>query len=348
MMDFHVPGITIEELLETDAPVVDVRTPKEFAEFRIPRAVNFPIFSNEERQQVGTTYTQVNQDAAKELGLKLVADKLPHLFREIKKLHEQSAANVILHCWRGGMRSRTIASLMNSLGIPCVQLEGGIRSFRKLIVAELEEFAETAPPFIVLEGLTGTRKTDVLRQLEREGYPVLDLEGMAGHRGSAFGAIGLTQNSQKQFERYLWERLRALKDVPYLIIEAESKRIGNVILPEFVLARKQSGTRIHMTYPFQKRVKSIYEDYQPEQHEEEFRAAVHRVEKRIDTRVRKDLGLAMEERDYFRVIAILLEYYYDPRYRHSSDQYDTPTIQVNMEHFEEGVDKVKQVLERLC
>ncbi|HET7580508.1 MAG TPA: tRNA 2-selenouridine(34) synthase MnmH [Bacillales bacterium] len=346
-MAFQIPAVTIEALLKTDHPVVDVRTPAEFAEFHIPGAVNLPIFTNDERAQVGTTYTQISKDAAKELGLELVSDKLPGLFQNIKELHQESGQDVILHCWRGGMRSRTIAALMNSLGLPCRQLEGGIRSFRKLVMKELGAFAETAPPFVVLEGLTGTRKTDILAQLEQEGYPVVDLEGMAGHRGSAFGAIGLKQNSQKQFESLLWQRLNELKDAPYLIIEAESKRIGNVILPDFVLERKQAGSRIHMTYPFQKRVKSIYEEYEPEQHEKEFRDAVFRVEKRMGTEIRKDLMKAMEARDYFQVIAILLENYYDPRYQHSAGQYETPIIHVNMEHFQEGVHEVKLAIESI-
>ncbi|HEX7065588.1 MAG TPA: tRNA 2-selenouridine(34) synthase MnmH [Bacillales bacterium] len=346
-MAFQVPSVTIEELLDSASPVVDVRTPKEFAEFRIPGAVNLPIFSNEERVQVGTTYTQEDPNSAKHLGLELVSGKLPELFQQIKALYEEKGERVIIHCWRGGMRSRTIVALMNSLGVPCCQLEGGIRSFRRLIVQELDVFAETAPRFIVIEGLTGTRKTDILEHLRQEGYPVLDLEGMAGHRGSAFGAIGLTQNSQKQFENLLWQRLHDLKNAPYILIEAESKRIGNVILPDFVLERKWSGARIHMSYPFQKRVKSLHEEYEPEKNEQEFRAAVARVEKRIDARIRKELDEAMEKRDYFQVISILLESYYDPRYRFSADQYDTPVVEIQMEHFQEGVDQVKRAIEEL-
>lgn len=343
-MEFHVPAVSIEEVLGGDYPVVDVRTPKEFAEFRIPGTINVPIFSDDERVRVGTTYKQVGQDAAKELGLRLVSTKLPILFEQIKELHEKSGKSVVIHCWRGGMRSRTVASLMNALGIPCCQLDGGIRSFRRLIVEELRDFAETLPSFIVLEGLTGTRKTDILESLEKDGYPTLDLEGMAGHRGSTFGAIGLTQNSQKQFESHLWQRLRVLKNEPYLIIEAESRRVGNVILPDFILKRKQEGTRIHVTYPFRKRVKSLYRDYEPKQHESEIKDAVSRIEKRIDARVREDLKQALEESDYFQVISMLLEYYYDPMYRHSANQYETPVIDVNMENFTDGVLQVKQAI----
>lgn len=346
-MEYQVPAITIEELIEQQYPMIDVRTPKEFAEFHIPSAVNVPIFSNEERAEVGTLYTQKGPESAKDRGVDIVSEKLPDLYRAIKNIHHDDNEQVVIHCWRGGMRSRTVVSLMQSLGVPCVQLKGGIRSFRKRIINDLEGFAESAPDFIVLEGLTGTRKTDILLQLQQEGYPVLDLEGMAGHRGSAFGAIGLTQSSQKAFDSKLWQRLRTLKDAPYLIIEGESRRIGNVNLPDFILERKQSGRRIHLTYPFQKRIESLCEDYHPDQHEQEIQEAIARVEKRISTVARKELDEAMANKDFRRVVAILLEYYYDPRYRHSHDQYDSTVMEINMESFNEGVSKVKQMIASL-
>lgn len=343
-MSFQVPSLTIEQLLDSEHPIVDVRTPKEFDEFCIPGAVNVPLFSNEERIQVGTTYKQVSQDAAKSLGLRLVSAKLPELYERIYKLHKRTGTGVVVHCWRGGMRSRTVVSLLNSLGIPSLQLEGGIRSFRKLIVHQLEKYGKSLPPFVVLEGLTGTRKTDILRKLETEGYPVLDLEGMAGHRGSLFGAIGLTQNSQKQFESLLWQKLQTLKEAPYLLIEAESKRIGSAILPDFILEGKQKGTRIHLTYPFQKRVHCLIKEYRPDQHSQEINEAVALIEKRIHPKIKQDFVRAMEEQDYFRLISILLESYYDPRYRHASRQYDTKVIEVNMGDLQEGIEAVKNII----
>lgn len=345
-MAFQIPTVSIEEVLKGDCPVVDVRTPKEFAEFHIPGTVNLPIFTNEERVRVGTTYKQVGQDEAKELGLQFVSPKLADLYQQMKAMHEKEGKNVIIHCWRGGMRSGTIASLMNALGIPCSQLDGGIRSYRRLIMNGLELLGETLPPFIVLQGLTGTRKTDILNALEKEGYPTLDLEGMAGHRGSAFGAIGLTQNSQKQFESMLWQRLNELRDARYLIIEAESKRIGNVILPDFILKGKKAGRRIHMHYPYQKRIKSLLKDYQPEKHEREFRESVARIEKRIDAKVRNEVHQAMDKQDFFEAIGMLLEHYYDPMYQHAAGKYETPVIDVNMEDFHEGIIKVKQAIEQ--
>lgn len=347
-MPYDVPSIKIKELIDQKYPIIDVRTPGEFAEFHIPGAVNVPIFTNDERAEVGTLYTQKGAEYAKDRGIEIVSGKLPDLYRTIKNIDHDSNDTVVIHCWRGGMRSRTVVSVMQSLGIPCYQLEGGIRAFRKQITNDLHEFAESTPSFIVLEGLTGTRKTDILLQLQSEGYPVLDLEGMAGHRGSAFGAIGLQQSSQKMFECQLWQRLRTLKDASYMIIEGESKRIGNVGLPDFILERKQQGRRIHITYPFQKRIQSLCEDYHPDQHEQEIKEAIARVEKRINNEARNELNEAESEKDYTRVVAILLEYYYDPRYRHSHSQYDTSVKQIDMENFNEGINKVKQTIKQLA
>lgn len=346
-MDHHVPSVTIEEVLSGHHPIIDVRTPNEFAEFHIPNAVNVPIFSNDERAEVGTAYTQESPDTAKQLGVDIVSRKLPGLYKMMKEIDEENDERIVVHCWRGGMRSRTIVSLMNALEIPCCQLEGGIRSFRRLVVRDLETFAQTAPDFIILEGFTGTRKTDILLNLQREGYPVLDLEGMAGHRGSAFGAIGLKQNSQKQFECNLWQRLHELKGAPYILIEAESKRIGDVILPDFILDRKRTGKRIHVTYPFHKRIETLCRTYEPHAHKKELRDAVSRIEKRIDTQAREDLHKALAREDYPRFAAILLEYYYDPRYRHSENLYNTTAVRVNMKHFHEGLQDIKQAIKQI-
>jgi tRNA 2-selenouridine synthase len=334
-------------VLRGDHPVVDVRTPKEFEEFRIPGAINLPLFSNEERVKVGTTYTRQSKEAAKELGIHLISDKLPRIYRLFREIFEQDGKSIYVHCWRGGMRSLSIVSFMNSLGVPCAQVDGGIRSFRTRIVSDLERFSENAPSFIVLEGLTGTRKTDILEYLEKDGYPVINLEAMAGHRGSAFGAIGMSRNSQKQFECLLWQRLNALKDASSFIIEAESKRIGNILLPDFIMKGKQAGSRIRLNYPFQKRVKALHDEYQPQNHNDEVQRAILRIKKRLRPEVRNELEEVTASKNYFKLISILLEHYYDPMYRFSSKQYDTSVNEIIMETLEEGIEKVKHAINEL-
>jgi tRNA 2-selenouridine synthase len=346
-MDIQVPSVSINDMIEGEYTIIDVRTPKEFDEFHIPGAFNLPIFSNEQRVQIGTAYKQKGPETAKEMGLEFVSKKLPNLFTAIKQHDERFDRPIAIHCWRGGMRSRSLVTVMNALGVSCCQLDGGIRSFRRRIVEDLENFKETLPPFIVLEGHTGTRKTDMLLELKRNDYPILDLEGLAGHRGSVFGGIGLVQKSQKQFECDLWRELSSLQNEPYILIEAESKRIGRVSLPECILNRKQTGRRIHVSYPFQKRVRTLCKTYEPEKHHSEIESAVDRLKKRVDPELNEQLQQALGDGDYEQVVSILLESYYDPKYSFSEKQYGTPVEYIQMEHFRDGVIELKQILSKI-
>ncbi|HET7629158.1 MAG TPA: tRNA 2-selenouridine(34) synthase MnmH [Bacillales bacterium] len=346
MDDFQVPETSIGQVLTEQPPIIDVRTPKEFEQFRIPGAINIPLFSNDERVRIGTTYTQDSKEAAVKLGLTFFSETARHFYDRCKSVYEKQQAPLVIHCWRGGMRSLSVVSFLNALGLPCMQLQGGIRSFRRKIVADLEQMADRLPPFIVVEGLTGTKKTVLLTELEKQGYPVLNIEPMAGHRGSTFGAIGLSQTSQKQFECMLWQRLSALQAAPYILMEAESKRIGRIQVPDFLIAAKQNGERIRLHYPFEKRVQYLMSEYEPEQHEQAIRQATKRIEKKLSEDIRTTAKAAMEGGDFRRLTALLLEHYYDPRYRYTSTQYDTPVHEVKMESLEDGLQKVKQRLGR--
>ena len=138
------------------------------------------------------------------------------------------------------MRSRTAATVLSLMDIHVNRITGGIKAYRKYVLDTLEHKSLHAEAF-VLHGLTGTGKTAVLRQLQQEGYPVVDLEGLAGHRGSIFGHIGLQANNQKTFDSELFERLKQLESSPYLLFEAESKRIGKIAVPDFLMKKKESG-----------------------------------------------------------------------------------------------------------
>ncbi|MFC7393389.1 tRNA 2-selenouridine(34) synthase MnmH [Scopulibacillus cellulosilyticus] len=340
-----VKKISISELLEKkeQTALIDVRSPGEFKEFHIPGAVNVPLFSNDERAMIGTLYKQKGPHIAKAKGLEIVSPKLPKMYEKIKSQADEKEHTVI-YCWRGGMRSRSIASVMCLMGVYSFQLEGGIRSFRKRIVEELEHLSEVKKPFVVLEGLTGTRKTDILSALQEKGYPVLDLEGMAGHRGSIFGSVGLEPHSQKEFECLLWQRLIQLKDAPYYIIEAESKRIGRIVLPQFIVEGKEEGQRFHINYPFQKRVAAIYDAYNPEQHEEAVYEAFTYLKKYLQPAFAEEIEQAYNEKDYFRVISLFLEHYYDPKYSHKFKKYKTEAIPLVISSVNEGVEKIEQML----
>lgn len=343
-----IKQVSIDEVLErrSDVILIDVRTPAEFAQFHITGAINVPLFTNEERAEVGTLYKQQSPQVAIERGLELVSPKLPDLYRQIHQLKDR-AHDIVIYCWRGGMRSRSLASFMTMMGVPCFQLAGGIRSYRQRIVADLETFAKQTKPFVVLEGLTGTRKTDLLLQLQAEGYPVVDLEGLANHRGSIFGSIGKEEKSQKAFEKDLWERLCELKEASYYLIEGESKRLGRIMIPDFIMAGKEQGVRLVTNYPFEKRIEAILNEYDPVTYRTELYRAFNYLKKYLSPKTIDELELAFENEDDRKIIEILLITYYDPKYTHSHSTNVGEKQTISFDSLDEGLLKVKKHLERL-
>ena len=339
----QVPKTTIYEGLKENALFIDVRSPKEFEEFQIPGAMNIPLFNNEERIQIGTIYKQEGKEQAKDLGIKILSTKLPQLYDYFKNVHQNNKnKSLIIYCWRGGMRSFSIVSVMSMMGLPVMQLTGGIRSFRRIVVSSFEEHINTSKKFIVLEGLTGTRKTEILDELEKEGYPVINIEGIANHRGSVFGGIGLSPVTQKEFEARLWSRLEELKDSPYFIIEAESKRIGNLIVPHLILTGKEAGFRIHIDADMNFRVHTICKTYSFEKFHNEFRDALLVLKKRIPNELFSYILASFDNRDYPNFVLLILKEYYDPSYKHSFNQRKEKSINIHITSLAEGVDLVKQ------
>lgn len=343
-MEFRVPSLTIEQLLQTKHPVIDVRTEEEFNHFHIPGAYHVPLFTKEERAVVGTSYKQEGPEVAKEKGLSFVSPKLPRLYARIKEIYEKEKKSPVVHCWRGGMRSLSVVSMLNALGIPCYQLQGGIRAFRQKIVADLEEQKRRLPPFIVLEGYTGTGKTKILQTLKKNGFPVLDLESMAGHRGSIFGAIGMNPVSQKQFECRLREQLLALSSAPYMMIENESERIGRIVLPDFIIEQKKRAKRIRLHVPLETRIEQIYETYRPVEHRREIEKAIETLKHRLKPNIRQNVEVALVQNDYKTIIALLLEHYYDPKYEYARGKYETSVVHIDAKTPDEGAKKVREAL----
>jgi tRNA 2-selenouridine synthase len=340
--------IDIKELLNhlENKVLIDVRSPKEFEEFHIPGALNLPLFSNKEREIVGTLFKQKGPETAKIKGLELVSPKLPQLYQRICELKEQNE-EIVIYCWRGGMRSKSLATFMTMMGTPCLQLKGGIRSFRRLITEELSVMASYQKLFIIIEGYTGSRKTDMLHTLEKEGYPVIDLEGLAGHRGSIFGSVGLIPQSQKAFECGLWLRLKELSDSNYYIIEGESKRIGRVVLPDFINHGKETGVGVLIQYPFEKRVEAILSDYDPVENKEALTEAYDRLKKYLSPQFIEELDVAFAEEDWSSFVGLLLKHYYDPRYRHQQKKYEREAMALPVSSVEEGAMAIKDEIKRL-
>jgi len=335
--------ITIEELLQLrdrkPMTLVDVRSPSEFADSTIPGSCNIPLFTDAERAEVGTLYKQVSVDAAKEKGLEIVSAKLPAFIKEFQKIPGDKA----VFCWRGGMRSKTTATLLSLMGIRAYRLAGGVRAYRKWVVDTLEHF-QFRPRAIVINGYTGTGKTVILRELKAQGYPVLDLEGLAGHRGSIFGHIGLYSRNQKTFDALLLEELLSLNDSPYFLMEGESKRIGKVVMPEFLVQKKEQGKQLFIDLPIGERVRLLVEDYRPEQHKQDCLDAFQKIKKRMHTPIAAEIEAHLQDGRFPEAVRLLLIHYYDPRYQHATSQYGTDRTVIQAETLQEAVQAVIDVL----
>ncbi|MCA0753782.1 tRNA 2-selenouridine(34) synthase MnmH [Paenibacillus sp. N4] len=293
--------------------LIDVRSPSEYRAATVPGSLNIPLFDDQERAEIGTLYKQVSVQAAKERGLEIVSAKLPSFIKQFSEINHKKA----VFCWRGGMRSKTTATLLSLMGIHAYRLSGGYRAYRQWAVEQLQTI-RFAPPAFVLHGHTGSGKTAILQGLKQKGHPILDIEGMAGHRGSIFGEIGLQAHNQKTFDSLLLNELHANSSAPYVIFEAENRKVGKVTLPEVLMDKRASGYHILIELPLEARVRQIIEDYRPWEHPEECMNAFKRIRARIHTPVAADIEFFLKNEQYDTAVELLLIHYYDPRYSHSS------------------------------
>lgn len=320
--------------------VIDVRSPSEYEDSTIPGSLNIPLFDDAERAEIGTIYKQVSVEAAKQRGLEIVSAKLPAFIRAFSEIPGKKA----VFCWRGGMRSRTSATVLSLMGIHAYRVAGGYRDYRKWVVETLEAYTLKCPAY-VLHGNTGTGKTSILRGLKEQGYPVLDLEGLAGHRGSIFGEIGLRSHNQKTFDSLLLDELLAYDEAPYLLMEAESKRIGKAVLPDFLMRGKEQGRHIWLELPMEERVRNLLDDYRPWEHAEECLVAFRQIKSRIHTPIAAEIEGCLRTDRFDKAVEMLLTHYYDPRYAHSSEAYeDEGHLTVRARTVEEAAVEVARLL----
>lgn len=308
--------VAVESFLAAgdDRPVVDVRTPAEFAQGHIPGAHNMPLFSDEERARVGTTYKQVGPEPALRLGLDLVGPKMGGFVDRAEQL--ASGRKIALHCWRGGKRSDSVGWLLEFAGFDVVLLEGGYKAYRTHV---LEYFGATTFSLLILGGHTGSGKTEMLQEIGRLGEQIVDLEAIAHHKGSAFGALGeAPQPSVEQFENDLYQAFRNLDQRRRIWLENESRSIGRVFIPQGLWQQKERAPIIHVDVPLSIRVQRLVADYAcyPKS---ELIESFERIKKRLGGQHLQAAIDALYQDDYATAAAIALNYY-DKAYAHSIER----------------------------
>ena len=292
--------------------IIDVRSPGEYAHAHIPNAFSLPLFTDEERAAIGTTYKQESREAAIKLGLPFFGTKMQNMIEQV----EGWAANyektngkkpiILIHCWRGGMRSAAVAWLLDLYGLKTEQLTGGYKAYRNWVLAQFEKDYSMK----VLGGFTGSGKTEILLQLQKSKLPVIDLEGLANHKGSAFGALGQNaQASQEQFENNL---SRALLNISsqhlYFWIEDESQRIGTNMLPITFFKNMRNSICYFIDIPFDARLQFIAQAY-GKFAVADLIAATLRIQKRLGGLETKTAVNLLVENNIEGAFSILLKYY---------------------------------------
>ena len=298
-------------LLDTHC-IVDARTPLEFAEDHLPGAINVPILTNPERVEIGTLYKQQGPQAARIRGLELTCHRFPSI---VATISEAAAGRpVLVYCWRGGLRSESIAILLETTGYPVVKLAGGYKAFRGA-VSEFFVSVKLPVQLVVLHGMTGSGKTEFLHMLPPQRYSVIDLEGLARHRGSAFGALGLgDQPSQKWFDTQLWNAFRQAPADRPIVVEGESKRIGQITLPGDLHEVMAASTKIWCDVSVDTRVQRLAAEYAVEEYRQPMLEALERIKKKLGGPQYEELHGKLVAWDITGVARGLIEQYYDKLY----------------------------------
>ncbi len=304
-----IPRLSPKDFLEKGKhmPIIDVRSPAEFAQAHIPGAINIPLFSNEERAQVGTRYKQAGREFAIQLGLELVGSKLADFAKTVKKHCRQKKA--LVHCWRGGMRSGAMAWLFSFVGIETQLLEGGYKAYR----AYIRESLGRPQPLHILGGYTGSGKTDILFALQQNGAQIIDLEGLAHHKGSAFGAIGeQPQPTNEQFENNLAEKWLALDPELPVWLEDESVTMGRCGIPQVLFKRMRTAPTFVIKIPTTQRIQRLVDDY-AQCGTAPLQNAIERISKKLGG-LRTQQALKSLENNDFETVANICLIYYDKAY----------------------------------
>ena len=300
--------------LSARIPVIDVRAPLEFQQGHIPGAVNIPLFDDNERKVVGTAYKKENKEAAMYAGLEFAGKKLVKLAKQGERAAGKNKT-LLVHCWRGGMRSKSMVWLFETMGLTCYLLEGGYKSYRSYA----REVLATPLNLLVIGGRTGSGKTAILHHLRLLGEQVIDLEGLAHHKGSAFGALGeLDQPSTEQFENELCKELLPLDTKRVTWIEDESRNVGKCVIPGELYSRMRGTEIVFLDISREQRARHLVGDY-AQYEQEALRTCVLKIEKRLGGDRTREALEAIDREDFYQTAMITL-HYYDKAYMHSLEK----------------------------
>ena len=331
--------------------VIDVRSPAEFAIDHLPGAVNLPVLGDAERVEVGTVYVQESRFRARRIGAAYVARNVArHL--ETALADRPAKFRPLLYCWRGGMRSNAMATILSGVGWRVGVVDGGYKRWRRLVVSALIESA--APINLVrIDGETGAAKTAVLQALGRRGAAIIDLEGLARHRGSVFGDMpGEAQSPQKLFESSLFDVMRRAGDGP-IVIEAESAHIGRVALPRRVWRAMAESPRIALTAPIEARAARVVGDYQDFIERPGLVAVAIERLRPFHPKAQIEEWLAQAAVGDWRALAVsLMRDHYDPLYARGRTRRPAPMATVALdrideEAIEQAAEQIEAILGRL-
>jgi tRNA 2-selenouridine synthase len=301
-----ISEITIEEYFSkhNDLPIIDVRSPVEFQKGHISHAHNIPIFSDEERAHIGTVYAKQSPEKAMKIGYEYIQPKLENFIIESEKI--APLKEVAVHCWRGGMRSHAFAEHLSANGFDKVYLlTGGYKAYRNYVI---NSFSKAATLFII-GGFTGSGKTEILNLLREDGFQIIDLEGLAHHKGSAFGGIGkLNQPTSEQFENNLFQEWNKLDFSKKIFLEDESFSIGSVNLTMALYKKMCDAPLLFIDIPKEERAKFLVSEY-ANIDKQALANALGRISKRLGDENTKTALEFLEKENYFEVAMITLKYY---------------------------------------
>lgn len=284
-------------------PVIDVRSPGEFSKGHIPRAVNIPLFSDDERAKVGKYYIQKGREEATYLALQLIGQKLEDKVRQLKEKIQGN--EILIYCWRGGMRSNSMAWLFSFFGYEVYILSGGYKSFRKYV----KESFSTKSKLVVIAGMTGTGKTELLEYINLKGHQVLNLEKLANHKGSVFGGLGMPgQPSIEQFENILFDYWSAFDLSKPIFIEDESLNIGKLQIPRELYDQMQKANVIEIQREKAFRITKLVKDY-AQFDNKLLKQCIFKLENRLGKENTKNIVLEIENKNFDQAANLLLNYY---------------------------------------